>query len=54
MQICERFPAVTPFSIRREKVSDVFLLVRRLGIYDKASMNKKKKRKRVPASDSWF
>ncbi|MCI9038682.1 MAG: hypothetical protein HFJ29_02190 [Clostridia bacterium] len=54
MEICSRFPSITPFSIRKEKLSEVFLLVRRLGIYDTANMNKKKRRKRVPASDSWF
>jgi hypothetical protein len=54
MQICERFPAITPFSIRREKIKEVFLLVRRLNIYDDKGKTKKKKTKRRPAGDSWF
>jgi hypothetical protein len=54
IEICNRFPAITPFSIRKEKISDVFLLVRRLRIYDQANIDKKKKKKRRPASDSWF
>ena len=49
MQICERFPAVTPFSIRKEKIKEVFLLVRRLNIYDDKGKTKKKKINRRPA-----
>ena len=54
MQICDRFPAITPFSIRKEKIKEVFLLVRRLNIYDNESKEKKKKINRRPAGDSWF
>lgn len=54
MEICNRFPAITPFKIRREKIKEVFLLVRRLNIYDNKDKVKKKKIKRVPAGDSWF
>ena len=54
MQICDRFPAITPFSIRKEKIKEVFLLVRRLNIYDNKDKIKKKKINRRPAGDSWF
>ncbi len=45
---------VTPFSIRKEKIKEVFLLVRRLNIYDSKDETKKKNIKRIPAGDSWF
>ena len=54
MEICNRFIAVTPFSIRREKICEVFTLVRRLNIYDSKNRTKKKHKIRVPANDSWF
>ena len=58
MEICNRFPTVDPFSIRKEKMREIFLLVRRLRIYDEANnqnnKNKRKKQIRRPASDSWF
>lgn len=41
MEICERFPNVTPFSIRREQISEVFLLIRRLKTYNAKENNKK-------------
>ena len=54
--MCERFPAVTPFSIRRERASEVFLLMRRLQIYNEhhKSGDKKKNVVRRPAGDDWF
>ena len=58
MEICNRFPTVNPFSIRKEKMREIFLLVRRLRIYDEANnqnnKNKRKKQIRRTASDSWF
>ena len=58
MEICNRFPTVDPFSIRKEKMREILLLVRRLRIYDEANnqnnKNKRKKQIRRPASDSWF
>ena len=52
MKICERFLGITPFDIRKEKISEVFILVRRLNIYD--SKNKTRNKIRKPAGDSWF
>jgi len=53
MEICNRFPTITPFAIRREKINEVFLLVRRLRTYDNGKQNKKTATRR-PANDSWF
>lgn len=54
MEICNRFPNVTPFTIRKEKIKEVFLLVRRLRDYDNREKPKQKNIRRKPASDSWF
>jgi len=63
MSLCERFPAMTPLSIRREKAVDVFTLVVRYSNYsssqqenaEKAQKNAgKPKIIRRPASDTWF
>ena len=58
--ICDRFPGLSPFDIRREKVSEVFLLVKRLNAAEERKQRKEKASKtkqglaRVPASDNWF
>ena len=58
VSLCERFPSLSPFDLRREKASEVFLLTRRLQKYNE---NKKKTHtpegKRIiykKAGDTWF
>lgn len=56
LTLSERFPAMTPISIRRERAAEVFLLVRRLNSQTEraiASAGKKKVIRRK-ASDDWF
>ena len=59
VSICDRFPATTPFSIRREPAREVFLLTSRMN-RKTARDNKKAKAKngpkviRRPAGDDWF
>lgn len=48
LQLCKLFPALSPFSIRRERAREVFLLMRRL---NETTRPKKVKR---PANDNWF
>lgn len=49
MNLCERFPNLTPFKIRRERAYDVFLLVRRLNEKNPGNSenNKRKEVKKV-------
>lgn len=55
MNLCERFPSLTPFQLRREKASEVFLLVKRMNNYNKKSTDKNKPKKiRKKAGDNWF
>lgn len=58
VSICERFPGLTPFRVRQERASEVFLLIRRLNDYNerqgKENGKQKKKVIRRPAGDSWF
>ena len=57
LSICERFPSLTPFDVRKQPFAEVFLLIRRL---HKSNDNKsngesnKDKSKRIAASDNWF
>jgi len=56
--LCDRFPAYTPTSVRREKASEVFKLIERLNKYNRRKKkNTTKDGKRIirrPASDTWF
>ena len=59
VSICDRFPALTPFSIRRERMVDVFKIVHKMNIYAKNAEKKQKtedkpKIIRRPAGDTWF
>ena len=62
VNLCDRFPGLTPFSVRKERASEVFLLTRRLnGLQERQSKDADKnishKGKTVirrPASDTWF
>lgn len=68
MTLCERFPSLSPFDIRKQSVYEVFLLVRRLSNYNKSRENIKVKPNeqvlrdkktneiiiRRPADNSWY
>ena len=55
--MCEKFPGLTPISLRKEKAREVFIMIARFNKYAK---KKKKQEKggtkiiRRPASDNWF
>lgn len=56
VNLSERFPALTPLNLRREKAREVFLMISRFNIY---ARKKKKAEKRGniirrPAGDNWF
>ncbi len=52
--MCERFPALSPFDVRRQKGREVFLLIERLSDYNAREKSKKKSQARRPAGDNWF
>ena len=53
--LCERFPALSPFDVRRTRAAEVFLLMRRLQTWQKNRPQKGKKDViRRPAGDDWF
>lgn len=58
--LCERFPALTPLQLRREKAREVFLLMSRLIEYAKQENTKNEKTNtnstviRKHAGDNWF
>lgn len=56
VMLCERFPAFTPISLRREKATEVFNLITRYNIYSAKKQKNAKKPKiiRRPAGDDWF
>jgi hypothetical protein len=55
LNICERFPALSPFDVREKKASEVFLLIRRLNDYHAKEKNTQGKQKiRRRAGDDWF
>ena len=59
MILTERFPSMTPLTLRREKAREVFLLLNRFDRYSlkKEKENKRKNGKRIirkPAGDDWF
>lgn len=56
MSLAERFPSMTPLTLRREKAREVFLLLSRFKLYAKRQ-NKAKNGARIirkPAGDNWF
>lgn len=50
LNICDRFPSLSPFDVRREKAREVFLLIKRMGTAQKRD----RKVIRKKADDSWF
>ena len=56
MGLSERFPALTPIALRKEKAREVFLLIVRCNRYT-AKQNKQQKTGKIirkPAGDNWF
>lgn len=54
LNICELFPCLSPFDVRKQKATEVFLLLRRINTSSKTNKGKKKSRIRRPAGDNWF
>ena len=58
VNLCERFPALTPLMLRKEKARNVFrMFIRYLKYAKKESKRKGKDGKKIirrPASDTWF
>ena len=55
MNLSERFPALSPLSLRREKAREVFILLSRYNRYArKLRRSGGKKIIRKPAGDNWF
>ena len=60
--MCDRFLALTPLSLRKERARDVFKLIVKYNIYAKKhkendESQKKKKQSNIirrPAGDTWF
>ena len=55
--LCKIYPALTPFTVRRERVKEVFLLYRRIITKPKTEGGQKvdsQGRILVPAGDDWF
>ena len=53
--ICERFPALSPLSMRRERVNDVFRLISQYSNYARKNTNGNGKQViRRRAGDDWF
>lgn len=58
LDLCERFPAMTPLSLRKEKAREVFLLINRYSTYSQKEQKNidsdGTKIIRRPAGDDWF
>lgn len=55
--LCKVYPALTPFSVRRERAREVFLLVRRMNSKPRKQTGEEtdaQGRIRRPAGDNWF
>jgi len=54
--LCERFPGVSPFTLRRERAREFFEVYVGAARYLKAEAKRKSKKQviRKPAGDSWF
>lgn len=60
ISLCDRFPAYTPTSLRRERAREVFILINRYSKYSKKENDSKTSDttnvsvQRKPAGDNWF
>lgn len=59
INLSDRFTALTPIVIRRSRASEIFLLIRRLSIYNEKKNSDTNpvtgaKVIRIPAGDTWF
>jgi hypothetical protein len=56
LNICERFPSLSPFDVRKERASEVFKLIGRIrksNVYRSKEASRKNVIRR-PAGDNWF
>jgi hypothetical protein len=53
MSLSERFPAMTPLTLRKERAHEVFLLINRMNRYSKKTKRQSNVIRR-PAGDDWF
>lgn len=55
-KLCERFPAFSPLSLRRERAREVFVMIVEFTKYSRREARQAKKQQviRKPAGDSWF
>lgn len=54
LSICERFPSLSPFDIRKQSAYEVILLIKRMTDYNLRENKIKKRKIRRPAGDDWF
>lgn len=54
VNICERFPGLSPLTLRKEKARDVFALFVKYANLNKGKKNNKRQVIRKPAGDNWF
>jgi hypothetical protein len=56
VNLSERFPAMTPLTLRKERAHEVFLLINRYNRYSKKEAKQKNGKRiiRRPAGDDWF
>lgn len=56
LNICDRFPSLSPFDVRRERLSEVLKLVSRMNKSNahRAKESTQKNVIRRPAGDDWF
>lgn len=54
--MCERFPALDPFAIRRKRAAEFFKIAANVADYDLKHQKSKNKPKKImkPAGDDWF
>lgn len=58
--LCRRYPALTPFIVRRERAGEVFRLMRRINSHPRKTAAEKEPEKDaqgrilIPAGDDWF
>ena len=51
VNLCERFPSMTPLSLRKERAREVFLLISRYNKYQRKQKKQSGKKKRIRKSD---
>ena len=54
LTLCDVFPCLSPFDIRRKSAYEVFLIMRRLNESSKVKGKTQVNKIRKPAGDDWF